>query len=131
MYFPNREFLLQRFFDVLCLQTVHDWIEHRGNQAVHHGDDGAGLIAQLEAQCVSEVNKTPWHVIETSDRDLRNARGQDFMAPVVLRDFQHGHDDRGVGKDDKGQRNQEGDHGIPKCHPFNVRHVVAACQLRH
>lgn len=131
MYFPNCEFLHQRFFDILHLQTVHDWIQHGGHQAVRRGDDGAGLVAQLKAQRVGDVNETPWHVINARYNDLRNARGQDFMAPVVLSDFQHGHDDGGVGKDHEGQRNQEGDHGIPKCHPFNICNVFTACQLRH
>lgn len=131
MYFHNSEFLHQCFFDIFRLQTVYDWIEHRRHQVVHRGDDGAGLTAQLKAQVISDVIETPWHVIKASDRELRKACRQDLMAPVVLRDFQHGHNYGGVRKNDKGQRNQEGDHGIPKCDPLNIFNVFAACQLRH
>lgn len=96
VYFPDFESLYQRFFDFLRLQTVYERIEHRWDQTVHGGDDGAGLAAQLKARVRGDVNETARHVIEAGDRDLRNTRGQDFVMPVVLRDFQHGHDYGGV-----------------------------------
>lgn len=80
MYFPIQNLLINISL-ISFILTVYEQIEHGGDQTVHGGDDGAGL-----AHVRGDVNETLRHVIEANVRDLRHARGRNFVTPVVMRE---------------------------------------------